>query len=143
MASANDAPSVGQDALQSIPASPLPLVSLEAYLSNFFYNVFINDEPDVFELTFTRNYTRDVEEIGNGQPFHFEAFHGFTVQNRNQFANRELISQSFVAVPADATGKAGTVGHVVEVSATQGGKEVIIKIIAVVNIIFNESSRGG
>lgn len=39
-----------------------PAISIQAFLSNFFFGVFIQDQEDVFEITYDRRYARDLVE---------------------------------------------------------------------------------
>jgi hypothetical protein len=51
------------------------------------------------------------------------------------------VSQSFVVVNADKEGKTGTVAHTGVVSGVQDGKNVIVNIVAVLNIGLEKGRR--
>jgi hypothetical protein len=42
--------------------SPEPFLSLQAYVSNIFFGFFIQDDDEISELVFERNWSRKVQE---------------------------------------------------------------------------------
>ena len=77
---------------------------------------------------------------GNGENFDRQGFKDFIAEFRSTVFDRQLISQSFVVVPDDARGITGDVAHNVELSGIQQGKDVIIRIVAVLRIIFDHKT---
>ena len=67
-----------------------------------------------------------------------ESFKEFIAEIRDTVIDRQLLNQSFVVVPDDPEGKAGSVAHIIEMSGIQQGKHVTIKIVAVLKIIFDQ-----
>jgi hypothetical protein len=45
-----------------IIATPFP-TSLAAYVSNVFYEVFIQDDDDIAQTVYTRNWSPEVQEV--------------------------------------------------------------------------------
>ena len=43
-------------------SSPEPFLSIQAYVSNIFYGIFIQDDDEISELVFERNWSRNVQE---------------------------------------------------------------------------------
>lgn len=78
---------------------------------------------------------------GNGEDFDRNSFKEFIADFRTNVIDRQLINQSFVVVPEDAEGKAGSVAHVLEMSGIQQGKHITIKIVAVLKILFDSKSN--
>lgn len=77
-------------------------------------------------------------DSGNGENFDREGFKDFLAEFRRTVFDRQLVSQSFLVVPDDATGITGSVAHTIELSGIQEGKDVVIKIVAVLKIIFDQ-----
>jgi len=88
-------------------------------------------KPDVRSLLLIENAS------GNGEDFDRQGFKDFIAEFRSTVFDRQLISQSFVVVPDDARGITGDVAHNVELSGIQQGTDVIIRIVAVLRIIFD------
>jgi len=59
------APSVGSTTPTTSPyiTSKPGFLSLEAYVSNLFYDAVIQDQDDVAEITYNRNWSRQVKEL--------------------------------------------------------------------------------
>jgi hypothetical protein len=76
---------------------------------------------------------------GDGQPFTFNFFHDYIFNNlHTTLTNRQLVSQSFVVEPTEKDGGGtGTVAHILQLSAIQGGKEVIANGVGVLQIGWN------
>lgn len=81
------------------------------------------------------------DSSGNGEDFDRASFKEFIADFRATVIDRQLINQSFVVVPEDAEGKAGSVAHILEMSGIQQGKNITIKIVAVLNIIFDQKTN--
>jgi hypothetical protein len=77
----------------------------------------------------------------NGTPLNFKEFEKFLTQSRQEFSNRQLISQSFVVAPADAEGETGQIAHNIRFSAIQQGKEVKGIIVAILKIGLEKGVR--
>ena len=43
--------------------APRPMTSLSTFIANAFYDVFIQDDDEIFKLTFSKNWSRHVEEV--------------------------------------------------------------------------------
>ena len=80
---------------------------------------------------------------GDGQPFTFHSFHSYIFDNlRATLTNRQLVSQSFVVEPTEADGgRTGTVAHILQISAVQGGKEVVANGVGVLQIGWDEENK--
>ncbi|KAE9379842.1 hypothetical protein N431DRAFT_121199, partial [Stipitochalara longipes BDJ] len=153
--------------------SSSPLISLQTYVSNIFFDIFIQDQDDIAEISYKRNWSNHVKEkyctsqsrashshfqsyqdqkqcilsstnltSGDGQPFTFNSFHTYIFDNlRTTLTNRQLVSQSFVVEPTEGDGgTTGTVAHILQISAVQGGKEVVANGVGVLQIGWNEEN---
>ncbi|KAB5576329.1 hypothetical protein GE09DRAFT_1216036 [Coniochaeta sp. 2T2.1] len=120
----------------TIPSSK-SFISLQAFISNFFYLIAIQDNDEFFEQTYEETEARRITETGNGETFDRDSFKDFVVELRRTVSDRQLVSQSFLVVPDDARGITGDVAHTLEMSGVQKGKEVVIKVVAVLRIIYD------
>ena len=79
---------------------------------------------------------------GDGKPFTFNSFHNYIFNNlRTTLTNRQLVSQSFVIETTEADGgRTGMVAHILQLSAVQGGKEVVANGVGVLQIGWNEEN---
>ena len=62
-------------------------------------------------------------------------------ETREQFSNRQLISQQFVVAPADGEGETGSVATTHHFSAIQQGEEVTGTIVAILKIGLEKGAR--
>ncbi|KAE9377320.1 hypothetical protein N431DRAFT_480390 [Stipitochalara longipes BDJ] len=120
--------------------SATSLISLETYVSNIFFDIIIQDQDDIAELAFKRNFSTHVKETVDGRPLTYKATHDLIFQLRSTITNRQLISHSFVVAPTpgDTEGRTGSVAHIAQFSGVQDGKEIVGNDVAVFQIGWNE-----
>lgn len=77
---------------------------------------------------------------GNGVKYTFKTLHDLIFATRSRLTNRQLLSQTIVVAPTpgDEEGRTGTVSESHQFSALQDGKEVIVTMVGVLQIGWDE-----
>ncbi|KAH8821317.1 hypothetical protein F5884DRAFT_850550 [Xylogone sp. PMI_703] len=112
--------------------------TLSSFISDLYFDIVIQPNDTLFEQAYVRDFSVDLVDVINGQPFNFTSFRQEVSVLRQQFVDRKLVNQSFVVVPADSEGNTGGVAHTAHLTATQEGfGEAQITTVSVLQIIFN------
>jgi len=124
----------------AIPTTP-PSTSLEAYISNLFYLLVLQDDHHIFVSTYDKNWSRDVDEVDDGTPLTFTSFRTFLNTQRETVSNRQLVSQSFIVAPADALGWTGSVAYTHTFSGVKDDETIVGTVVSILKIEIRNGSR--
>jgi hypothetical protein len=104
-------------------------------LSFSFLSPPFSPKKQAFFTVLTQSSHRD-----NGVKYTFKALHDLIFATRSRLTNRQLLSQTIVVAPTpgDGEGRTGTVSESHQFSALQDGKEVIVTIVGVLQIGWDE-----
>ncbi|KAH8896414.1 hypothetical protein GQ53DRAFT_852635 [Thozetella sp. PMI_491] len=114
---------------------------LEEWHTQFFHDLFISDDDELFQQTFDNDYSQDAALRGNSEAFTFDSFKAWLAEQRGALSNRTLLSSSYVTVPDDSIGLTGTVGHVSVVGGILDGASVKANIVSVLTTKLNDAGK--
>lgn len=77
----------------------------------------------------------------NGTPLDFDGMKQTLTSLRAEISDRREVSESFLTVPADAEGNAGTVAHSFAFTGVKAGEVVKVSIVAVVTVELNDKQQ--
>ena len=121
----------------ALPASRLPSpLPVKVYIHNFFFLTFDQDDDRVFEQQYDAFVSQELMERENNTRLTFNGFKKSIEEFRKTVSFRRLIHQSELIVPPDHNAKSITAFHQAEVSGIRDGKEVIVHIRAIENLVL-------
>jgi hypothetical protein len=154
------------------PAPTLAEMALLSFFGSAFFGILIQDNDEIFEIIFRRDYSPKVIEVyvfsplskfstyelskerntnwsinlsDNGKPLTIQELQSFLVNARKMLFNRRLSSQSYIVNIGDNLGQTGQVAHSAKISAIQDGVEATASIVSIAEIIFvtDSAEMGG
>ncbi|KAF2192997.1 hypothetical protein K469DRAFT_693076 [Zopfia rhizophila CBS 207.26] len=124
-------------------APPRQSTSLETFVTNTFFFLVIQDDDEVFKITYNRNFDRGYEAIFNSDRLNFQTHLDFVQTLRKSVSDRRLVRFEAVVNETNENGVTCQVGFISEVGGNKDGKEVVYKSVGTLNVVFLEKHREG